>query len=66
MLAIARGFDQGDGVLAMIAIASVDLLQRIFDTTGLSFNQRSICVGIASSSSWSMSSSSSSSAAGEI
>jgi Ca2+-transporting ATPase len=36
-------------LLAIIAITSVGILQRIFDTTGLSFNQWCICVGIASS-----------------
>ena len=36
-------------LLAIIAITSVGMLQRIFDTTGLSFNRWCICVGVASS-----------------
>ena len=34
-------------VLAIIAVTTIDLLQRIFDTTELSFSQWSICIGIA-------------------
>jgi Ca2+-transporting ATPase len=37
----------GVALLAIIAITGIDLLERIFHTTGLSFNQWSICVGIA-------------------
>jgi Ca2+-transporting ATPase len=36
-------------LLAIVAITALDLLERIFDTTGLSFNQWCICIGIASS-----------------
>ena len=36
-------------VIAIIAITGLELLQRIFDTTALSFNQWCICIGIASS-----------------
>ncbi len=36
-------------LLAIVLITSLDLLQRIFDTTGLSFNQWCICIGIAAS-----------------
>ena len=39
----------GVSLLAIVAITTLDILQRIFDTTGLSFNQWCICVGIASS-----------------
>ena len=34
-------------ILAIILITSLDFLERIFNTTGLSFNQWCICVGIA-------------------
>jgi Ca2+-transporting ATPase len=36
-------------LLAIIAITALDFLERIFDTTGLSFNQWCICIGIATS-----------------
>ena len=36
-------------ILAIILITSLDFLERIFNTTGLSFNQWCICVGIATS-----------------
>lgn len=34
-------------ILAIVAITALDPLERIFGTTGLSFNQWSICIGIA-------------------
>jgi Ca2+-transporting ATPase len=34
-------------VLAIVAITSLGILERIFDTTGLDFNQWCICIGIA-------------------
>jgi len=37
----------GIALLAIIAITALDFLQRIFGTTGLSFNQWCICIGIA-------------------
>jgi P-type Ca2+ transporter type 2C len=36
-------------LLAIIAVTTIDLLQRIFETVALSFSQWSICVGIAAS-----------------
>jgi Ca2+-transporting ATPase len=36
-------------LLAIVLITSLDFLERIFDTTGLTFTQWSICVGIAAS-----------------
>jgi Ca2+-transporting ATPase len=39
----------GLAVLAIVAITALDFLERIFDTTGLSFNQWCICIGIATS-----------------
>jgi Ca2+-transporting ATPase len=36
-------------LIAIIAITALDFLERIFDTTGLSFNQWCICIGIATS-----------------
>ena len=39
----------GISVLAIVAITALDFLERIFDTTGLSFNQWCICIGIATS-----------------
>jgi Ca2+-transporting ATPase len=36
-------------VLAIVAITALDFLERIFSTTGLSFNQWCICIGIAAS-----------------
>ena len=36
-------------LLAIVLVTALDFLQRIFDTTGLSFNQWCICVGIAAS-----------------
>ena len=36
-------------LLAIIAITTLDFLQRIFHTTGLTFNQWCICIGIAAS-----------------
>lgn len=39
----------GLAVLAIVAITGLDILQRIFDTTALSFNQWCICLGIAAS-----------------
>jgi Ca2+-transporting ATPase len=36
-------------LLAIILVTSLDLLERIFDTTGLTFTQWCICAGIASS-----------------
>ncbi len=39
----------GIALLAMIAITALGILQRIFDTTALTFNQWCICIGIASS-----------------
>ena len=37
----------GVSLLAIVAITSLDLLERIFNTTGLSFAQWSTCIGIA-------------------
>jgi Ca2+-transporting ATPase len=37
----------GIALLAIILVTSLDVLQRIFDTTALSFNQWCICIGIA-------------------
>jgi P-type Ca2+ transporter type 2C len=39
----------GVALLAIIAVTAIDLLERIFHTTGLNFEQWSICVGIAAS-----------------
>jgi Ca2+-transporting ATPase len=39
----------GVSLLAIIAVTAIDLLERIFDTTGLNFEQWSICVGLAAS-----------------
>jgi Ca2+-transporting ATPase len=39
----------GVALLAIVAITGLDFLQRIFGTTGMTFNQWCICVGIASS-----------------
>jgi Ca2+-transporting ATPase len=39
----------GVALLAIIAVTAIDLLERIFDTTGLNFEQWSICVGLAAS-----------------
>ncbi|MBA2956534.1 HAD-IC family P-type ATPase [Nocardioides sp. MAH-18] len=39
----------GLAVVAIIAITGLDILQRIFDTTSLTFNQWCICLGIAAS-----------------
>jgi P-type Ca2+ transporter type 2C len=39
----------GVALLAIIAVTSLDLLQRIFDTTELTFTQWSICIGLAAS-----------------
>src|SRR4051794_39406451 len=39
----------GISLLAIVAITGLDFLERIFDTTGLSFNQWCIAVGIAAS-----------------
>jgi Ca2+-transporting ATPase len=39
----------GVALLAIVAITALDFLNRIFDTTGLSFNQWCICIGIAAS-----------------
>jgi Ca2+-transporting ATPase len=39
----------GIAVLAIIAVTGIGLLQRIFDTTSLDFNQWAICVGLAAS-----------------
>ncbi len=39
----------GLALLAIIAITSLDLLQRIFGTTSLDFNEWAICVGLAAS-----------------
>jgi Ca2+-transporting ATPase len=39
----------GIAVLAIVAITAIDFLERIFDTTGLSFNQWCICLGLAAS-----------------
>jgi Ca2+-transporting ATPase len=36
-------------LLAIVAITALDFLERIFDTTGLSFNQWCICIGLAAS-----------------
>ena len=39
----------GLALLAIILVTSLDVLQRIVDTTPLTFNQWCICVGIAAS-----------------
>jgi len=39
----------GIAVLAIVAVTGLEILQRIFDTTSLSFNQWCICIGIAAS-----------------
>ena len=39
----------GLALLAIILVTALDILQRIFGTTGLSFNQWCICAGIAAS-----------------
>jgi Ca2+-transporting ATPase len=39
----------GIALLAIVAITGLDLLERIFGTTGMSFNQWCICIGIAAS-----------------
>ena len=39
----------GIALLAIVAITALDFLQRIFGTTGLTFNQWCICIGIAAS-----------------
>ena len=39
----------GIALLAIIAVTTIDFLQRIFGTTELSFTQWSICIGIAAS-----------------
>jgi P-type Ca2+ transporter type 2C len=39
----------GLALLAIILVTTLDILQRIFGTTGLSFNQWCICAGIAAS-----------------
>ena len=39
----------GLALLAIILITALDFLQRIFDTTALSFAQWCICIGIAAS-----------------
>jgi P-type Ca2+ transporter type 2C len=39
----------GIALLAIIAVTTIDFLQRIFHTTALSFTQWSICIGIAAS-----------------
>ena len=39
----------GVALLAIVAITALDFLNRIFDTTGLSFDQWCICIGIAAS-----------------
>jgi P-type Ca2+ transporter type 2C len=39
----------GLALLAIVAITALDFLNRIFDTTGLSFNQWCTCIGIAAS-----------------
>jgi Ca2+-transporting ATPase len=39
----------GVALLAIVLVTSLDILQRIFDTTPLSFNQWCICIGIAAS-----------------
>jgi Ca2+-transporting ATPase len=39
----------GIALLAIVAVTTIDLLKRIFDTVELSFSQWSICVGIAAS-----------------
>ncbi len=36
-------------VIAIVAITALDFLERLFGTTGLSFNQWAICIGIATS-----------------
>jgi Ca2+-transporting ATPase len=37
----------GISLLAIIAVTTIDILQRIFDTTPLTFTQWSICIGLA-------------------
>jgi Ca2+-transporting ATPase len=39
----------GIALLAIILVTTIGFLQRIFDTTELSFSQWSICIGIAAS-----------------
>jgi Ca2+-transporting ATPase len=39
----------GVALLAIVLVTSLDLLQRIFDTTALTFTQWCICVGLAAS-----------------
>ena len=39
----------GIALIAIVAITALDFLERIFDTTGLAFNQWCICIGIAAS-----------------
>ncbi len=39
----------GVALIAIVAITAIDFLARIFDTTGLSFNQWCICIAIAAS-----------------
>jgi Ca2+-transporting ATPase len=39
----------GIALLAIIAVTTIDFLQRIFGTTELSFAQWSICIGLAAS-----------------
>ena len=39
----------GVSLLAIVLVTSLDFLQRIFDTTGLTFTQWCICIGIAAS-----------------
>jgi Ca2+-transporting ATPase len=39
----------GLALLAIVAITALDFLNRIFDTTGLTFNQWCTCIGIAAS-----------------
>jgi Ca2+-transporting ATPase len=39
----------GIALIAMVAITALDILERIFDTTGLDFNQWCICIGLAAS-----------------
>jgi len=39
----------GIALIAIVAITALDFLERIFGTTGMTFTQWSICVGIAAS-----------------
>jgi P-type Ca2+ transporter type 2C len=39
----------GIALLAIVAITGIDFLERIFSTTGMSFNQWCICIGLAAS-----------------